>query len=215
MNHALRLVLRALVGAAFALPTVVAAEAAAPSAAQPVESPDAASAAVLPSPTFGPAAAAEVAPALPFAELPNFHRVDEKLYRGGEPGPGGLERLKAMGIETVLDLRHERRKIRAERAAAEAIGLRYVSLPMYGLARPNDAKVARALAVIDDPANGAVFVHCERGSDRTGVIVACRRVAHAKWSAQRAIQEAMGHGMYWFELAKRSFVRDFSARIGG
>src|SRR5262245_32903081 len=41
-----------------------------------------------------PTTAAATATELRFAELPNFHRVDENLYRGGQPRTGGLARLK-------------------------------------------------------------------------------------------------------------------------
>ena len=41
------------------------------------------------------------------AELPNLHRVDDKLWRGGEPKGGGIARLKELGVDTVLDLRWE------------------------------------------------------------------------------------------------------------
>ena len=150
-----------------------------------------------------------------FAELPNFHRVDDNLYRGGQPRAGGLARLKAVGVRTVLNLRYERKQSAAEETAARAEGLRYFNIPMYGLARPEEAQIARALALIDDPENRPVFVHCERGSDRTGAVVACYRIAPAKWTAKQAIDEAMGFGMYRIEVAKRSFIRDFYGRTAG
>ena len=150
-----------------------------------------------------------------YAELPNFHRVDDKLYRGGQPREGGLARLKSLGVQTILDLRYERGKGRVEAAEAKALGMNYVQIPMYGLLRPTHAQIEKALEVIRDPANGPVFVHCERGSDRTGVVVGVYRVASAQWPAQRAIDEAMGHGMYKAEWAKRSYIRYYSQRAAG
>ena len=164
--------------------------------------------------SLAPADAAAGGQELRFAELPNFHRVDDKLFRGGEPKKGGMARLKELGVGTVLDLRWERGKMRAEEVEAKAAGLRYFAIPMYGLVRPKEEQIQRALAIIADPANGKVFVHCERGSDRTGVVVACHRVATAKWPAQRAIDEAMALGMYRTERAKRTYIKAFSARMG-
>jgi hypothetical protein len=40
-----------------------------------------------------------------YAQLPNFHVVNARLYRGGQPRAGGLERLAALGVKTVINLR--------------------------------------------------------------------------------------------------------------
>ena len=53
----------------------------------------------------------------------------------------------------------------------------------------------------------------ERGSDRTGVVVACHRVAQARWTAERAITEAMSLGMWRIEASKRAYIRDFSEKL--
>jgi protein tyrosine phosphatase (PTP) superfamily phosphohydrolase (DUF442 family) len=150
-----------------------------------------------------------------FAELPNFHRVDDKLFRGGQPAAGGLARLKGVGVRTVLNLRYEEDQSREEQAEAEGLGLNYFSVPMYGLLRPTRAQMERVLAVIDDPANQPVFVHCERGSDRTGVVVGVYRVARTGWTADEAIDEAMDLGMLKVEFAKRRYIRGYPAKQAG
>jgi protein tyrosine/serine phosphatase len=146
-------------------------------------------------------------------ELPNFHRVDDHVFRGGQPGPGGIPRLKELGIRTIVNLRHEPDVVASEAAEAEAAGIRYVNFPIVGLNRPTDEQVDRILGLIEDPANGPVFVHCKRGSDRTGAIVACYRVARAQWTAENAIREAFQYGMLRIEYAKRAFVREFYAKL--
>jgi len=40
-----------------------------------------------------------------YEELPNFGRVNERLYRGGQPGKGGMHKLAALGVNTILNLR--------------------------------------------------------------------------------------------------------------
>jgi len=39
------------------------------------------------------------------AELPRFGQVSERLFRGAQPRPGGIARLAALGIDTVVNLR--------------------------------------------------------------------------------------------------------------
>jgi protein tyrosine/serine phosphatase len=148
-----------------------------------------------------------------YPELPNFHKVDDKLYRGGQPAEGGVAKLKALGIRSIINLRYERDISEVEEAEAKAAGVRYYNVPMYGLARPDDAKVKRVLALINDPENQPAFVHCKRGCDRTGAIVACYRIESSLWTAQRSIVEAMAYGMYRAEWAKRAFIRDFYAQF--
>jgi protein tyrosine/serine phosphatase len=148
-----------------------------------------------------------------YPELPNFHQVDANLFRGGQPAEGGVSRLKALGIRAIVNLRYEPDLVKAEQAEATASGIAYYNIPMRGLNRPTDAQVTRILGLIDDPANRPVFVHCKAGSDRTGAIVACYRIARAEWTAERAIREAFDYGMMRIEYAKRAFVRSFYARL--
>jgi tyrosine-protein phosphatase SIW14 len=108
--------------------------------------------------------------------LPNFGRVSDALYRGAQPSPEGLQRLKQMGVKTVVDLRGE-----SHRDELEDLGLKYVHIPT-NVFQIEDAKVIDFLRVVRDPANQPVFVHCERGADRTGCYVAEYRMVEQGWS---------------------------------
>ena len=55
-----------------------------------------------------------------YEELPNFHRVNAQLYRGAQPKPGGLERLAALGVKTIINLRDDDEHARDEGEAARA-----------------------------------------------------------------------------------------------
>ena len=122
----------------------------------------------------------------PDEKLPNFHQVNENLYRGAQPQRGGLKKLSELGIKTVINLRGASEDTHNEQAEAEALGMRYFNIPMSGLGRPTDEQVERALAVIDARENWPVFVHCQRGADRTGVIIAVYRILRDKWTAEQA-----------------------------
>jgi protein tyrosine/serine phosphatase len=52
----------------------------------------------------------------------------------------------------------------------------------------------RFLAVVGDPARQPVFVHCLRGSDRTGMAVAVYRMSAEGWSREEAIDEMVRGG---------------------
>lgn len=150
------------------------------------------------------------------AGLPNFAQVEGRLYRGGQPTAGGFERLAEQGISTVVDLRRagEQPPTRAaERAAVERLHMTYAAEPMPSLGAPERSAIERLLAIIEDPLGGAVFVHCKRGADRTGTVVAIYRIRHDCWSADDAIREARSHGMAWFEFGMRRFIRAWHREV--
>lgn len=148
-----------------------------------------------------------------YKELPNFHRVSERLYRGAQPAAGGIKKLAELGVKTIINLRGEDDNTRAEQREAEAAGLRYYSIAMPGLSRPSEEQMARVAALIDGQENGPVFIHCKRGSDRTGTVVAVYRITHEGWTGERAIDEARRHGMSWMEFGMREYISDAYRRF--
>jgi protein tyrosine/serine phosphatase len=142
--------------------------------------------------------------------LPNFHKVNERLYRGAQPLPGGMKELAALGIKTVINLRGEGEGERMEKTEAEAAGLRYFSVQLPGYGRPNDAQVEKVLSIIDDARNWPVFVHCHHGEDRTGTIIAVYRISHDGWTSEQAKKEAKQYGMSRFQFAMKDYIEDYA-----
>ena len=142
--------------------------------------------------------------------LPNFHQVDDHVFRGAQPTPDGFASLAKMGIKTVLDLRGPEHSEADEKRIVEADGMRYISIPMRGMASPSDEQISKALALMNDAAASPVFVHCKRGADRTGAAVACYRIQHDRWDAVKALNEARALGMSWFQVALQHYVSTFA-----
>ncbi|MEP6568842.1 MAG: hypothetical protein ABJC10_03630 [Acidobacteriota bacterium] len=84
-------------------------------------------------------------------ELPNFHEVNAKLYRGGQPGPGGLQQLVDLKIKTIVNLRGEGEGINKEAEETRALGLRFFQVPFERAGRPRDDDMKRVLEIIDTP----------------------------------------------------------------
>lgn len=139
----------------------------------------------------------------------NFARVTDGLWRGAQPDLRGLETLKKLGAATIINLRMADDVMPGEEAAAHRLGLVYENVPLPGLHAPSPAAVARVLALIAS-SPPPVFVHCEHGADRTGTIVACWRIRHNGWSAERALAEAHRYGLSDWEFGMKRFVRKFA-----
>jgi tyrosine-protein phosphatase SIW14 len=142
----------------------------------------------------------------------NFHEVDQNVYRGAQPTEEGFNYLAKIGVKVVLDLReHDARSVAEERMVTAA-GMRYVNVPMTGMIPPTSAETNTFLTLLEGPASGPVFVHCKRGADRTGAVIAAYRIDHDKWDNARALQEAMADGMSLLQFHRQKYIRTFQAR---
>jgi protein tyrosine phosphatase (PTP) superfamily phosphohydrolase (DUF442 family) len=139
-------------------------------------------------------------------DLPGFARVDDGLYRGAQPGEAGVGELVRLGIRTILDLRSEGAAVEEERARAEAAGLRHLHVPLPSGGKPDPAVVGQVMGLLNDAAHRPLFVHCRRGADRTGMIIACYRILTQGWTPQQAMDEARAMGLGWWQLGMKSYI---------
>ena len=145
----------------------------------------------------------------PNIKIKNFGQMDERFYRGARPKERDYAALKALGIQTVIDLTDNSKEY--EQPAVEAAGLRYVNIPMVDKSYPSKEQVDAFLKVVDDPETGKFYLHCAGGRHRTGVMGAVYRFHHHKWTLEQAMAEmnefefgsGMGHGK------QKSFVKDY------
>lgn len=144
----------------------------------------------------------------PAEGISNFDKVNNSLYRGGQPNSLGIESLKRVGIKTIVNLRMTNDVRITEEAEALSNGIIYTNVPMRGLGRPTDKQVAKVLSIIETFPS-PVFIHCEHGCDRTGTIIACYRIKHDQWTSKQALIEARQYGMSKWEFGMKSYVVDF------
>ncbi len=166
-------------------------------------------------------AALALAAATAAAAIPRFSQVGDGVYRGGRPNADDAPQLRAVGVVAILDLEGgffgaETDAAREERRWAEAAGFKFYLVPMHPLRAPTPARIDETLAIMTDAANRPVFVHCTRGTDRTGVVVAAYRVAAEGWTPEEAYEEMLRlgfhrHLLFWW---KGAFFRWAAARGG-
>ncbi len=119
--------------------------------------------------------------------LPNLHKVGPALYRGGQPDKDGYAQLKAMGVKTVVCLRKEKDSPGEERLVDEQ-GLKFVRIGTDA-ARWRHEDTVKLLKILADADARPVYVHCRRGTDRTGIMCAASRVVLDGWSKGDALKE--------------------------
>jgi protein tyrosine/serine phosphatase len=137
--------------------------------------------------------------------LRNFYQVTPTLYRGAQPTAVGMRQLKAMGIKTVLNLR----SFNSDRDKLGKTDLAYERIAMKAW-HPEREDIVRFLQITTDKSRQPVFVHCQHGADRTGLMCAVYRVAICGWTKDEAIREmtqgGFGHHVIWTNLVK--FIRE-------
>jgi tyrosine-protein phosphatase SIW14 len=141
-----------------------------------------------------------------------FAQVTDRLFRGGQPSPEHLEHLKAMGIDTIINLRRENSDLRLEEEAhARRLGLRFIHFPFYGIFGANDRFLHAILQAMANPDNGCVYIHCKRGRDRTSLLIALYRVIYEDWDPEEAWQrEVLAYGFretFWYRRLHSAYLR--------
>lgn len=130
----------------------------------------------------------EPAQRINLAGTDNFYRISKELYRAGQPAAATMRIYEDYGIKTIVNLR----SFNSDREKVQGTGLALVEIPV--LTWDLDiSDVVRVLQAIRD-AKKPVLIHCQHGSDRTGLMVAMYRIVEQGWDVEEAVAEMTGGG---------------------
>lgn len=120
------------------------------------------------------------------SHLENFYQVSPMVYRSAQPYTQGFAALTSYGIGEVLDLRIYHRDVPAKP---------WFTLYQTPLVASNltPQRVVQALNIIAQ-AKQPILVHCQHGSDRTGLVIALYRMVCQHWSKAQALDELVNGG---------------------
>lgn len=149
----------------------------------------------------------------PNIDIINFGQMDERFYRGGQPEKDDYLALKDLGIKTVIDLRNDPTDY--EKAEVEALGMKYVNIPMTGWKYPKDEHIEKFMQVMNDPETGVVYVHCKAGKHRTGVTGAVYRYENYGWDYEKTYKEMKNYKFTkWLVHGRlKTFVKDYGRKM--
>lgn len=109
-------------------------------------------------------------------DLGNFHKVDKHLYRGAQPTEQGVRELhEKYRIQTIINLRDRDQILHA--SEIERLGMTVVPIPINWKA-PDRKDILEFLTYTlhNMKLKRPVFVHCYRGAERTGAVIAILRL---------------------------------------
>ena len=141
--------------------------------------------------------------------IKNFDQVDAHVYRGAQPNGEGFRYLATIGMKTVIDLREGGERAKAEERIVTESGMAYLNVPMTGVTPPTEAELLKILPLLEKTSAGRVFVHCWRGADRTGAVIAAYHVDHDHWDNAHALKDAKAHSMGSFQVPRQNFIKNF------
>ena|SRR5688500_16739899 len=146
----------------------------------------------------------------PNVAIGNFGKMDDRLFRGAQPEPGQYKALKELGINTVVDLRNDPTDY--EKREVEALGMKYVNIPMSGWKYAKDAQVEGFMAIMNDPSNGVIYVHCKAGKHRTGLVGAVYRMEKYGWNYDQVYKEMKNYNYTsWpVHFNIKTYVKDYA-----
>jgi protein tyrosine phosphatase (PTP) superfamily phosphohydrolase (DUF442 family) len=152
------------------------------------------------------------AEAFPNVKIKNFGQMDANYYRGGQPKVDQYQSLKDLGVTTVIDLRNDSEVY--EKPTVEALGMKYISIPMDDKEYPSDATIGKFLKEINDPSNGVMYVHCKGGKHRAGVTGAAYRYTKYGWNYDQVMaeMERFNFDTSWGRDVMKKFVVEYAAK---
>jgi hypothetical protein len=124
--------------------------------------------------------------------IPSLHHVSPGIWVGGQPTEAGWLWLAGHGI--IRDIKCNTWGGASDSEAHE-LGMEICYHPI-GLMdqlclRPNDDEIRRAV----DEMRGGTFLHCEKGQDRSRLVLACFRLRQG-WTKAKAEKEMMDGGFH-------------------
>ncbi len=123
--------------------------------------------------------------------LLNWYKLNADVYRSEQPSRAGFQEIRDLGIKTILNLRDKH----TDAPLLEGFGFDLIEVPMTA-GNFTEGDIVKALKAIHE-ARKPVLVHCQRGADRTGVVIAMYRLVFEGWTKEDAIDELL-HGGYGF-----------------
>ncbi len=154
----------------------------------------------------------------------NYRIIDGHIHAGGHPlNPrftnsdaqtlSILNYLKSKGVKTVIDLENTQRIQNRYKTWLKKVGFRLIHVPMSASKVPTAAEWTQIKKAMEGP----VYVHCQWGADRTGIVIAKYLVdekGYSKAAALRAVKTGGSHAGLMGGLKPALYGKAFREFLG-
>lgn len=113
--------------------------------------------------------------------------VPNRFIRSGQPDTDDLKNILPQGIKTIINLKRSVEKF--EQQLADEFGVELVHIRMSADYPPTEAQLENYFSVLDRKSSYPIWMHCQGGADRTGIMTAIYRIEYQNWSKNSAILE--------------------------
>ena len=147
--------------------------------------------------------------------LLNFGVVSPNaIYRSGQPDKDDLKYILKKGkIRTILNLKLS--VDRAEQKWADRYGVNIIQMRMHADNPPTEDELNQYFNILLNPNTYPLWIHCQGGADRTGILVAIYRMEFENWSKWRAIGEMLTYFHIPFTHPKlTTYLYHYKRRFG-
>jgi uncharacterized protein (TIGR01244 family) len=143
--------------------------------------------------------------------IPNFLKLSDQVWTGGQPWAEHLPKLKDAGVKVVINLRpRDEYDAAKEEAKLKELGVTYFNIPVL-FNEPDELDADDFLKLTDEQLkNGPVFIHCAVGT-RVGAFWMIRRVLRDGWDFDKALEEANRIGLR-NQAGLLEFAKDYIAK---
>ncbi len=157
--------------------------------------------------------------------------VPGKIYRSGQPHDDDFRRIaKTYDIKTIICLSEDGHEESEVKKAAEEFGINILGIKMSQIAIPDRRQVDFIMKVLTGTPTeykdyeamlgewfspvktpgvlpGPYLIHCARGKDRTGYVIALYRMCFQGWPRERAAAEMKDNYHFFFMYPVPKFLK--------
>ena len=159
----------------------------------------------------------------------SFSKATDGIYRGARPAnDSALKYLnQKIGIKTIINLQggdlesslypiipwlepgESSAVIEHEKEVTIALGMNAFLAPLNSLDEVTNAEdqlIDETLNIMHNKQNQPIFIHCDHGKDRTGLLIALYKVKYEHMNAEAARKE-------WIQLGHSTFSQIFTGEL--
>lgn len=142
--------------------------------------------------------------------ITSFHQVNSTIYRSARPEEKDFYQFVQKGVKTILNL--EGKFSEKESSLAKKYGLIYIWIPMHPIFTPKKNDLDEIITILKNPNYQPILVHCKKGKDRTGLVIAAYRIKVEDWKFEEAYKEMKKYGFNRYLFWWKKFLLDYTRK---